>query len=112
MLPVFGTAKGTRNTKESLGQALASGAHPRRIYSFESICRNKNNPNPQMWFGLFFFGFGGNYGYNSRQQFGECTPHVNSVPPGVLLYPSTNFCTPSDKSVPQEVPGIPELSVR
>ena len=58
------------------------------------------------------FGFGGNYGYNSRQQFGECTPHVNSVPPGVLLYPSTNFCTPSDKSVPQEVPGIPELSVR
>ena len=57
-------------------------------------------------------GFGGNYGYNSRQQFGECTPHVNSVPPGVLLYPSTDFCTPSDKSVPQEVPGIPELSVR
>jgi len=56
--------------------------------------------------------FSGNYGYNSRQQFGECTPHVNSVPPGVLLYPSTNFCTPSDKSVPQEVPGIPELSVR
>ena len=62
---------------------------------------------------LLHFGFGGNYGYNSRQQFGECTPHVNSVPPpGVLLYPSTNFCTPSDKSVPQEVPGIPELSVR
>ena len=56
-------------------------------------------------------GFGGNYGYNSRQQFGDCTPPVNFVSLGILLYPRTNFCTPSDKSVPQEVPGIPGLSV-
>ena len=33
----FGTPKGTRNTKESFGQALASGAHPRRILLFESL---------------------------------------------------------------------------
>ena len=32
-----GTPKGTRNTKESLGQALASGAHPRRNLWFSSI---------------------------------------------------------------------------
>ena len=33
------------------------------------------------------FWFGGNYGYNSRQQFGECTPSANIVPHGVFLYP-------------------------
>jgi len=39
-------------------------------------------------------------------------PPVNIVPYGIFLYPSTNFCTPSDKSVPQEVPGILGVSVR
>ena len=33
----LGTAKGTRNTKDSLGPALASGAHPRRNLWFSSI---------------------------------------------------------------------------
>ena len=71
---------------------------------------NKSNP-PVFVLKTGGFGFGGNYGYNSRQQFGDCTPPVNFVPLGILLYPRTNFCTPSDKSVPQEVPGIPGLSV-
>ena len=96
--------------EDRLGQALAGGAHPRRICFFESLLQKKNA-------GMAFshsciFGCSGNYGYNSQQQFGECTPPVNFVPHGVFLYPSTNFCAPSDKSVPQEVPGIPELSVR
>ena len=48
------------------------------------------------------FGFGGNYGYNSRQQFGECTPVTKFVPLGVWLYPSTNFCTPREKVYPKK----------
>ena len=48
--------EGTREIKIRLRRAVASGAHPRRISSFESLGRYKNNPNPQMWFGLFFFG--------------------------------------------------------
>ena len=35
------TPKGTRYTNVSLGQALASGAHPRRIELFESLSRTK-----------------------------------------------------------------------
>ena len=56
VFPVFGTAKGTREIKVRLRRAVAGGAHPRRISLFESFCRYKNNPNQQMWFGLFFFG--------------------------------------------------------
>ncbi len=74
--------------------------------------RDKNNPNPAIRFGLFFFGFGGNYGYNLQRQFDKCTPVTKFVPLGALLYPSKNSCTPSDKSVPQEVPGILGVSVR
>ena len=61
--------------------------------------------------GIWIFGFGGNCGYNSQQQFEECTPPVNFVPHGIFLYPSKNSCTPREKSVPQEVPGIPGMSV-
>ena len=41
--------------------------------------------------GICFSGFGGNYGYNSRQQFGECTSHVNSVPPVFCCTPAQIF---------------------
>jgi len=54
--PFIGTSKGTREIKVRLRRAVAGGAHPRRISLFESMGKYKNNPNPQTWFGLFFFG--------------------------------------------------------
>ena len=62
--------------------------------------------------GICFSGFGGNYGYNSQQQFGECTPPVNFVPLSILLYPGTSFCTPSNKSVPKKALGILGVFIR
>ena len=38
--------------------------------------------------------------------------NLTNVPLLQYLYPMVLFCTPAQIFVPQEVPGIPELSVR
>ena len=42
-----------------------------------------------------------NYGYNLRWRPGECTPTLDFVPRGLILYPGTIFCTPPHINVPQ-----------
>ena len=70
--------RSVKPSRAALIRAAIYGSHPSRY---------KNNPNPQMWFGLFFFGFDGNYGYNSRQQFEKYTPVTKFAPQAIRVYP-------------------------